>query len=351
MVGSESSWGCLKPQASPIGTARGGTTSMIKVPLIGPGGLRLLLATAVFISHTSRYNIGRPAVAVFFMLSGYWVTRLYTERSSERGTYLLDRIMRVWPLLAVTAASVVALKLIAGETNEGSLSSTLLLLGLATRHGDVLGVTWSLDIELQFYIALPMALWLVEQLDARHRVVIGAAMLASVFALGVALDRDGVRTMLLWAPAFAAGALIFVYRPIVSGRAAAIALLAFAALMALPSLRPLLIKGDESWWNDPVLVVVCLTLVPFIAWNLAQRSSTLDRHLGNLSFPFYLVHFPIVHALTADGHSTIAYKAAALLVSAVLALALYILVDRPLDHLRKVTVGHWRERVRLGATG
>ena len=125
----------------------------------GPGAFRLSLALLVFVSHVSRYNVGRAAVILFFMLSGYWVTRLYRQRGEQSSVgYLRDRLLRVWPLLAVTALAIALAFTLAGTRHPGSLWSTLALLGLATRHGDVIGVAWSLDIELQFYVALPLVL-------------------------------------------------------------------------------------------------------------------------------------------------------------------------------------------------
>ena len=43
---------------------------------LGPGKFRVLLAVLVVFSHLSFVEIGRPAVFVFFMLSGYWVLRM-----------------------------------------------------------------------------------------------------------------------------------------------------------------------------------------------------------------------------------------------------------------------------------
>ena len=38
---------------------------------LGSGAVRLLLAAVVVVSHLSAINLGRPAVMIFFMISGF----------------------------------------------------------------------------------------------------------------------------------------------------------------------------------------------------------------------------------------------------------------------------------------
>lgn len=69
---------------------------------MGPGTFRLLLATIVVITHYSALNLGGTAVDLFFVLSGYWVTRMWNLKYS-----LLDRPYavfmrsRVWRLAPI----------------------------------------------------------------------------------------------------------------------------------------------------------------------------------------------------------------------------------------------------------
>ena len=53
-------------------------------PSFGPGAFRFFLASLVVVQHVSRLSLGHPAVLLFFMLSGYWVSRMYAERYSAR---------------------------------------------------------------------------------------------------------------------------------------------------------------------------------------------------------------------------------------------------------------------------
>ena len=314
------------------------------LPGTRPGSFRLVLAFAVLLSHVSSFNVGRLAVVLFFILSGYWVSRLYATRgSTSTFGYLRDRVLRVWPLLALVALGVVLMKALLREAPPGNLWSTVALLGLAIRQDDVIGVAWSLDIELQFYVALPLAVFGFLAMPQRlRRPVLGGVLLA-LFSVGLLLQYHDHPTVLLYSPAFAAGAAVWFLHWKPGGLTAAASVSAFVAvccaLVLFPGGHSLLVKESgldhDPWWHDAVFLVVALILLPFIAWNVHQRSSSVDRHLGNLSFPLYLLHFPIIAELSFHLHDGRVAKLAALLLSSVAALVIYVLVDRPIEGSRR----------------
>ena len=52
----------------------------------GPGLFRFILAFMVLIFHTiSFFPLGHYAVYVFFMLSGYWIFKMFEEKAYEMG--------------------------------------------------------------------------------------------------------------------------------------------------------------------------------------------------------------------------------------------------------------------------
>ncbi|KAB7648616.1 acyltransferase family protein [Polymorphobacter fuscus] len=312
--------------------------------LTGPGAFRLILAAAVFVSHVSRIGIGRPAVVLFFMLSGYWVTRLYQGWSASTWTFEASRFLRIWPLLAVTAIVVWLVEMAGILPLHGNLLSTLGLLGLAVRQGDVIGVAWSLDLELQFYLLLPFCLWWINRrTDGRAtRAALLLAVLTVAGAIGMA---NGWLTALAFAPAFAGGVAIRLSDWRVSTRTAAISVAVFVGIGVLlwlvPATRMMVIKGDVPWWLDLAYTAWCLTLLPYVAWNVHQPSPPIDREMGNLSFPLYLVHFPLIVLAIRWAGDGLAGKALALVLALVATAILYLFVDRPFERWRS---GLWRRR-------
>jgi peptidoglycan/LPS O-acetylase OafA/YrhL len=73
-----------------------------------PGALRMALAFAVFVHHTTLFNLGMAAVLIFFVLSGYWVAtmwdRTYSKTSQAYFTFLVSRFWRVAPVFALCSA-------------------------------------------------------------------------------------------------------------------------------------------------------------------------------------------------------------------------------------------------------
>ena len=310
--------------------------------ILGPGAFRILLALAVVASHLSRLEIGRLAVLLFFFLSGYWVTRIWKSKFDSRDypRFYASRYLRVAPLYLV--AMVVA-AMVGGYAIH---PENLTLFGLASSHFDPLGISWSLDIELQFYVLAPLIAWLVvSQPDWRIGLI---ALTLALAVLGWAVLKPlGIVTVAQFLPAFLLGVMTNTYRwdP---GRRAALAslggfILITGLLALLPMTRPFLDKTAHHPFDRDIFGFFwMLPLLPYVAHSLTLKSGRLDRHLGNLSFPIYLAHYPVIDFMTRHYGFGFKIKLAAVLIALALALLLYVLVDRPVDALRV----RWTEQPR-----
>ncbi|WP_310474774.1 acyltransferase [Sandarakinorhabdus sp.] len=304
----------------------------------GPGALRLLLALVVLVSHMSALNIGRPAVVLFFVLSGYWVSRRWHSSNQSITGFVMGRFLRVWPLFALVSGVTWLMFGAVGLPRSTDLPAGLLLLGSASRGDLLLSVDWSLDLELQFYLALPLMWLLVRRLSGLQLgLVAGIA-----WCVGIWLMTRGAWSFLLYLPAFAAGMWLTRVRwqwsagPVLAG----LALFAVigAGLAAWPATRPLVFKADGF---SPVLEQLAhlawsLPLLPLVAWVLAGPSSARDKALGDASYALYLVHAPVIALLAALAplHG-MAFKLAALPIIAIVAYALFRWIDQPLEIARR----------------
>ena len=310
--------------------------------ILGPGGLRFILSALVVIEHISHYKVGVVAVMTFFVLSGYWVTLVY-ERSHAhaiRGvpTFYLSRAMRVFPLYLVIFLVVAALASLIAMPLQPDVWMALPILGVASHGTDIIGVTWSLDIELQFYLLLPLLIMLLRWPGRRQgqgwRILAGALLLSWFLGLVLA-SRYGMLTVLLCLPIFLFGVATHLFDFKIRRTQARMSLLLFflmgLVIISLPGTRDLLLHGRGSRLSDALFAMYwCIPLLPFIAYNVRQPSDARDRFLGDLFYPIYLVHFPLAtlaaFLLGRDmaNWEKLVYLGAVLLIS----VGIYHLVDR-----------------------
>ena len=311
---------------------------------IGPGQFRLFLALCVCVSHLSRVNIGETAVCLFFMLSGYWVVRMYHEKYANlqfpNATFLISRFLRIWLLYSVcTVVSIAAFAIILGRYNPSNWIA-LPLLGTATHGRDVLGISWSLDIEVQFYLTVPfLASLLLSPGNTRNSVILVTACALTILGWFLA-DNYGIDVLLAYIVLFLAGALSYTSQLKPSGRAAIVSAIVFVLIGLLALQTPLAASFDRTQanpFNDRWFSVVwVLVLAPLVHWNVRQSSSPFDRKLGDLSYSIYLVHYPLYSIADHQlGGANPVEKLALLAATIPIALIPYLLVDRPLDRRRE----------------
>lgn len=300
----------------------------------------------VVVEHVSRFQVGKFAVMAFFILSGYWVTRVYYETylPQNRGlsSFYTARFLRIWPLFVVVGVLSVIVLSFLGDSPGPDVLLSFALLGVASHGIDPIGVSWSLDIELQFYLILPLLVALMGVQASWRIVVLSGLVLA--WLVGLTLSRVwGIETVLHYLPMFAAGMAIYVLRWQATAALAwgslALCVMPLIWGIALPEMRSYLLYGSGDWFADRSFAMIwAVYLIPFIAFNVQQVSTWLDGHLGRLSFMLYLVHFPIIkvmRALSDDGGLSDLDRLMVIGISLVLSVGLYVVLDAPLERLRQ----------------
>lgn len=295
------------------------------------GVLRFFLALSVIFTHAGSFSgfflgDGRLAVQAFYMISGFYMSMVWTEKYSNYPspirTFYVSRALRIYPLYFLVLVGTLALSAFIAippieyfKQSSGGMLATfwvyltqLTLIGMETSvfyglSGYWLSpVAWSLGLELTFYLLVPFLMprfklalaLLVASLAARYvtckymgwsSTTPDYALMWSyrffpfeiaLFILGAFSYKFFARFEQLLSP--------FINRPETT----------FIILMSLVSwlcyfslLYPVL--GESAYWIYYAIVFLSL-------WVLFQntKKSRFDSYIGELSFPLYIIHIPLL---------------------------------------------------------
>ena len=287
-------------------------------------GLRALAVLPVVIFHIEAGWLpgGYVGVDVFFVISGFLITSII-QGEIERDTFTLAdfyerRIRRILPaLLTVVAASFAVCLVLFTQRDLYNVAQSVVAAALfvsnvlffleagyfdAASHTKPLLHTWSLAIEEQFYVVVPLVLMLLTRLSRRPVVWIGGLTAAS-FVLCVStthLVPDAAFYLIPWrAWELGLGSLLALGAVPCAGRRAAreagvvlgIALIAGAAILF------------DSSTPFPGMAALAPTLGAALVLHAGSGGPTLAGRLlgsagpvwiGKLSYSLYLWHWPVV---------------------------------------------------------
>lgn len=278
--------------------------------------IRFCMASIVLFCHlglTGTYGEWRhmfeqmgafSAVLIFFVVSGYSIAHSYQQR--PEGFYK-RRLLRVYPIYAVALVVYLAFlsahpePIITSGGDHGGpfppvnqiVLNALFLNGIFT--GNVIGPAWSLSIEVAFYALTPL-LYIIA---TRWPIVFGALIGASAGLywlhddLGLPYYSDtayGIGIMALFC--FWGSAFLFYLRPSVFLG------IAFTGLyiVLLRHYNPL--QGHYS-----VKLMLIASLLIFFSRKLPLLKGWLRgafNYLGEISYPVYIVHYPLIIYLNSQ---------------------------------------------------
>lgn len=282
------------------------------------------------------FSAGWCGVDLFFVLSGYLITRiLYQAKGTEQYflTFYTNRVLRIFPLYyaLLIVAFVVIPHLPTGlipaeklerwaQVDANPLWYWLYLNNFTTAlsgswgHG-ILDVTWSLAIEEQFYLLWP---WVVHTFNRERLLRICLVIFSTAFIVrtGMTLAEINPISTFVFTPGrldvLAAGAFVALAGEGSSGSRGLQPARWIVAITGVACLGIAIWRGG-AFNMDPVVLTVGLSLVaihfaaliavirtlPSDHWLVRFFSSKLLRAFGKYSFAIYLVHMPL-SALVRD---------------------------------------------------
>lgn len=316
----------------------------------GLDGLRGLAALSVFSVHMWIYQLpntvqlrrdslgelvlfeARVAFVMFFVLSGYLLYRPFARAALGRsrpvslGAYLLRRAARIMPAYYIALAGTLALVAAAGEVpgrrtvENGELP---LFLGFAQNYSPdtllkVNAATWTLGIEVTFYLMLPLIGWIVLRRFAgsagRQAAVLGSLIVAGIgwnvvdYAAGWGPVAGHSPPSFM--PYFACGMLVAL--AVEWRRARGAPLLSRRTTVLLVSLATLVVLGNGYWHasdrspggffmetfadlaSAAGFATIIAALVVGTGTGLGWLGSKPLAWFGQISYGFYLWHIPLI---------------------------------------------------------
>jgi peptidoglycan/LPS O-acetylase OafA/YrhL len=314
-----------------------------------PGALRMALAVAVFVHHTTKFNLGMSAVLIFFVLSGYWVATMWTKTYSKTTlsyfTFLVSRFWRVAPVFALCSGIAWSLLWWRGlaPLEAGGLArqlfSNVMILGYNSLSYQANVPGWSLDMEMQFYLVAPLVVFLVSRNIYALFGCIALSLLAPKFG--------GSATVLPFLYFFGIGVAAATHGLAPSRRLAYLSLgLAFALIAVCATIFLATFAADPSQTNllafgGKTNLLIAVLMTPWAIYTTQQKSGATDRMFGDLSYIFYLLHWSVIGALgTGEGsyfdRFVLCSEAMVLILAA--SWLIWLLFDRPIGRLRSAWV-------------
>ena len=178
----------------------------LKKRSIGIDIIKAISLISVIIYHIYEYKGTYIGVVLFFVISGYLITEILYERDDSYFKFIKRRYTKIFPpLIAVLTLSCLAFYYFYGFINIklifNSLSS---LFGLSNiyqiysgmsyfeRSGDLFPLlhTWSLSIEIQFYVIFPFLIYLFKKLKLNTKFIAAIILILSLISGGIMFYKE-----------------------------------------------------------------------------------------------------------------------------------------------------------------
>lgn len=260
-------------------------------------------------------GFGHTGVVVFFVLSGFWITRSVMNRMDQPGfwpNYLIDRVSRLWVVLLPVLVIGGTLDWMGShlwqfpnylgtsgahsiDGNVGNqlgimqwVAGPLFLAKIAVPPLGSNGPLWSLSFEFWYYIWFPaLAMLLFRRRPTIALVFLGIGIFSPLLAVG----------FISW---LAGSALHFALKRFAQGRRTGVDALGLVGMFALVLMLLSMSRIFHSIWFDPV-VAVGFAMFLFFLCRTNLRFPKILSPVGSFgsmgSFSLYALHFPVAMAV------------------------------------------------------
>jgi peptidoglycan/LPS O-acetylase OafA/YrhL len=310
------------------------------LPVAGDGEATIGQFRPIFGALAPEFVSMRAGIYIFFALSGYLLSRpflaayLIGTPQPSVSRYFRNRALRIIPAFWVVTTVYLVWHGLPPGADLGGLAAVYGFAQnyYATPAVHLIGQAWTLDIEVAFYIALPVVTLLAFGADRRRiidpsrRLVLLLALLLLAYAASLVVrQRGGIQVQTGLNLTYNLADFLFAFIPGIA--------LAAIEPFAAPRLRAADTRVGRAWWRG--LLGVSLALLGLfvslpasdygmrrilitlacgallgallvLQWSTGRCSRALDnramRWLGERSYGIYLIHFGLIaHVLSRVG--------------------------------------------------
>jgi peptidoglycan/LPS O-acetylase OafA/YrhL len=250
-----------------------------------------------FIALTEVIDIGKSAVIVFFAISGYVIPFSLMKRTDHAvQRFAISRFFRLYPAYWLSLLAALAIFVVAAHQhfNGSMVVANVTMLQQFFGLDNVLGIYWTLQIELIFY-ALCVGLFVIGLLQ-KTKFIFSTAIIFLSFALSLAAVRfySGMKLPVVVPLSLAVMFWGMIRRQADDGEAAAVkadvALLVTFAVM-IPLVSFLAYNRDygynETWYRYTISYGAAIAFFALCS-SRARIDFAWMRHLGRISYSVYL---------------------------------------------------------------
>lgn len=305
-----------------------------------------------------------PGVPIFFFVSGFLISRSF-ERNPRVNEFAVNRVLRIYPALLVCLALSIASVAATGYFHEHAVALGPLFAWIAAQVsiaqffnpgflrsygvGVLNGSLWTISVELQFYVLIPVIYAALGPRLANRRVanaillaMIAVFMLANrVYMWGMPRDH-GVRAFDIIGVTFIPWVYMFLFGLLFQRNAELLHRVAhgrFLPFLAVYCFACWCAKSWLGWGFGNSLQPVLFLMLCFLIFSAAYSNDTLSDRLlkrNDISYGIYIYHMPVINFLLAVGLGASGVRLLIALGTTVALAALsWVLIERPALALKK----------------
>lgn len=308
--------------------------------------LRSFAVLCVFVCHLhlnifqneSFDGVGRLGVLLFFIHTSYVLLMSLTRNGDSWAQFQVRRIFRIYPLAIVACIAYLVIG-VPSDFSHGAWRSesfispsvilqNFLLIQNLTKAQPIPRVLWSLPFEVQMYLALPLVWRVCSRFALRGAVILYAASVAAVIAVGFLTNSSFTRP-LLFVPCFLAGAILFV-----SNTKARFSYF----WIAIPLSLALASCFNSEFFNivkDWILCLLIALVFPLFRECTNRSVVKTAKLLATYSFGIYLFHEAAMYFAFSIFRNTFTQVVLSMLLTAIFSISAYRFVELPLINVGK----------------